>query len=255
VSNPRLLVCRTKAMGVKNPRFPVCRTKAIGMDQSKLISLSSPQVRVLGETYTLEDEEDMATRDVASVSVGQGRYRIELNRARAGNWVLLEGVDQPINKTATITQVRHTTIGWGVWNQTGASHAAIWTAEGLVQHKAHWALCPVVETWSLCSPWLWWGGQVRGNDDATIFRPLSFNTTPVMKLAVEPLNPAELPKMVEGLRKIRKSYPAAQTKVRHSLLVTPTKSLTLVRPMRDNDCPPRMLSGVLFWTRCVHATV
>lgn len=121
-------------------------------------SLPDFQVRILGENYTLQDEEDMAVCTVTSLSVPQGRFRLELNRARAGNWVLLEGVDGPINKTATIT----------------------------------------------CK---------SGNDDAAIFRPLNFNTLPVIKLAVEPLNPAELPKMVEGLRKIRKSYPAAQTKV------------------------------------------
>ena len=37
-----------------------------------------------------------------------------------------------------------------------------------------------------------------------------------MKLAVEPLNPAELPKMVEGLRRVSKSYPMAKTKVEES---------------------------------------
>jgi len=35
----------------------------------------------------------------------------------------------------------------------------------------------------------------------------------VVKIATEPLNPSELPKMVEGLRKINKSYPLAVTKV------------------------------------------
>jgi translation elongation factor EF-G len=30
------------------------------------------------------------------------RYRIELNRVPAGNWVLIEGVDQSIVKTSTI---------------------------------------------------------------------------------------------------------------------------------------------------------
>lgn len=29
----------------------------------------------------------------------------------------------------------------------------------------------------------------------------------VVKIATEPLNPSELPKMVEGLRKLNKSYP------------------------------------------------
>ena len=37
-----------------------------------------------------------------------------------------------------------------------------------------------------------------------------------MKVAVEPLNPAELPKMVEGLRCVSKSYPMSKTKVEES---------------------------------------
>lgn len=34
------------------------------------------------------------------------RYQIEVNRVPAGNWVLIEGCDQPIVKTATITEPR-----------------------------------------------------------------------------------------------------------------------------------------------------
>lgn len=37
-----------------------------------------------------------------------------------------------------------------------------------------------------------------------------------MKVACEPLNPSDLPKMLEGLRKINKSYPLTQTKVEES---------------------------------------
>jgi len=55
-----------------------------------------------------------------------------------------------------------------------------------------------------------------GDDPAHIFKPLTFDNAAVVKLAVEPLNPAELPKMTEGLRKISKSYPLAQTKVEES---------------------------------------
>jgi hypothetical protein len=40
----------------------------------------------------------------------------------------------------------------------------------------------------------------------------------VVKIATEPLHPSELPKMVEGLRKINKSYPLAVTKVRWTLV-------------------------------------
>lgn len=53
-------------------------------------------------------------------------------------------------------------------------------------------------------------------EDTYIFRPLSHMTQSVLKVAVEPLNPSELPKMLEGLRKINKSYPLAITKVEES---------------------------------------
>ena len=33
------------------------------------------------------------------------RYRIEVNRVPAGNWILMEGVDEPVVKTSTITEV------------------------------------------------------------------------------------------------------------------------------------------------------
>jgi U5 small nuclear ribonucleoprotein component len=57
------------------------------------------------------------------------------------------------------------------------------------------------------------GANINGID---IFKPLDFNTEAVIKVACEPLNPSELPKMVDGLRKISKSYPLAQTRVEES---------------------------------------
>jgi len=56
----------------------------------------------------------------------------------------------------------------------------------------------------------------HGADDACIFRPLKFNTVSTVKVAIEPINPSELPKMLDGLRKINKSYPLAVTKVEES---------------------------------------
>lgn len=41
-------------------------------------------------------------------------------------------------------------------------------------------------------------------EEVHVFRPLRFQTRSVMKIATEPLQPSELPKMVEGLRKINK---------------------------------------------------
>jgi U5 small nuclear ribonucleoprotein component len=37
-----------------------------------------------------------------------------------------------------------------------------------------------------------------------------------MKLSMEPLNPADLPKMVEGLRRVSKAYPMIRTRVEES---------------------------------------
>lgn len=90
----------------------------------------------------------------------QGRYKIEVDMMTAGNWVMIEGIDQSITKTATVV---HTNF-----------------------------------------------------KDVDIFRPLEFHTEAVVKIACEPLNPSELPKMLEGLRKISKSYPLAKTKVEES---------------------------------------
>ncbi|KAH9564128.1 hypothetical protein CY35_04G008100 [Sphagnum magellanicum] len=118
-------------------------------------------VRVLGEGYSPDDEEDMAVKEVTKLWVYQSRYRIPVSTAPAGSWVLIEGVDASITKTAT-----------------------------------------------LCPEFL--------DEDVYIFRPLQFNTLSVVKTATEPLNPSELPKMVEGLRKISKSYPLAITKVEES---------------------------------------
>lgn len=85
------------------------------------------------------------------------RYKIEVNRVPAGNWVLIEGIDQSVVKTSTIT-------------------------------------------------------STKTRDDLYIFRPLRFNTQSIIKIAVEPVNPSELPKMLDGLRKVNKSYPLVSTK-------------------------------------------
>lgn len=130
------------------------------------------RVKVLGEAYTPDDDEDMAFATVSSVWIPRGRTRTEVMMARAGNWVLLGGVDSDINKTATI-------VGAGKSN---------------------------------------FGGD-DGDGEIHIFSPLKFPQAggeATMKLAVEPLNPAELPKMIEGLRRVSKSYPMSTTRVEES---------------------------------------
>ncbi|ELU06359.1 hypothetical protein CAPTEDRAFT_158714 [Capitella teleta] len=123
---------------------------------------ANAQVRVLGENYSLQDEEDSRHGQVGRLWISEARYKVQVNRVPAGNWVLIEGVDEPIMKTATITDPSALT------------------------------------------------------DQAHIFRPLKFNTSSVIKIAVEPVNPSELPKMLDGLRKISKSYPLITTKVEES---------------------------------------
>ncbi len=122
--------------------------------------LRGAPVRVLGEAYREEDEEDHADCTATALSVGQGRYRVEVDRVPAGNWVLIDGVDAAIAKSATIVDV--------------------------------------------------------GAREVAIMAPLKHNTIAVMKVAVEPLNPSELPKMLDGLRKVSKSYPLCTTKVEES---------------------------------------
>ncbi|CAG8836006.1 6476_t:CDS:2, partial [Racocetra persica] len=61
-------------------------------------------VRVLGEGYSIDDEEDMTVQEVLDVWIFESRYRIGVDGVPAGNWVLLGGVDNSIVKTATITE-------------------------------------------------------------------------------------------------------------------------------------------------------
>lgn len=131
-------------------------------------------VKVLGENYSLSDDEDMLVREVSHLWIYQGRYRVEVQSVPAGNWVLIGGVDPSIRKTATITSLaRHP-------NYAGNPRA------------------------------------VEDDDDIEIFGKLRFPISAVIRVACEPLNPSELPKMLEGLRKIDKSYPLMKTKVEDS---------------------------------------
>ncbi|CUM45446.1 uncharacterized protein AC631_02080 [Debaryomyces fabryi] len=52
--------------------------------------------------------------------------------------------------------------------------------------------------------------------DFKIFRPSSYERQSVFKVAIEPANPSELPKLLEGLRKLNKAYLACTIKVEES---------------------------------------
>lgn len=119
------------------------------------------QVKVLGEGYSPEDEEDMMKATIEDIWVSEARYFIPTEEAPAGNLVLIGGVDAPISKTATLA-------------------------------------------------------PADVDEDLYIFRPIKHVTESVLKIAIEPVMPSELPKMLSGLRSINKSYPLATTKVEES---------------------------------------
>lgn len=121
------------------------------------------QVRVLGEGYTPEDEEDMVIATISDTWIAETCYNIPTSGVPAGNWVLLGGVDNSIVKTATLIPLK-----------------------------------------------------LEDDEEAYIFRPIRHMTESVFKVAVEPVNPSELPKMLDGLRKVNKSYPLISTKVEES---------------------------------------
>ena len=144
------------------------------------------RVRVLGEGFVPnEDDEDTAVATIESIAIPRGRNRTQVTLATAGNWVLLTGVDATIAKTATIVGKNAANS-----NKTDGDEGATLDDENEEEEN------PV-----------------------HIFAPLKFpfaGGESTMKLALEPLNPAELPKMVQGLRSVSKAYPMVKTRVEES---------------------------------------
>jgi U5 small nuclear ribonucleoprotein component len=118
-------------------------------------------VRVLGEGYSLDDEEDMTETKVSQLWIPHTRYKVPVDAVPAGNWVLMAGIGASIVKSATVFSTSF-------------------------------------------------------KQDAYIFKPMKYISQPVFKVAVEPINPSELPKLLDGLRKVNKTYPLLQTKVEES---------------------------------------
>ncbi|KAJ3874831.1 P-loop containing nucleoside triphosphate hydrolase protein [Lentinula edodes] len=119
------------------------------------------EIKVLGEGFSPEDEEDMVKSTVEDLWISEARYFIPTDEIPAGNLVLIGGVDASISKTATLA---------------AADYA----------------------------------------DDLYTFRPIKHMTESVLKIAIEPIAPSELPKMLSGLRSINRSYPLVSTKVEES---------------------------------------
>lgn len=54
------------------------------------------------------------------------------------------------------------------------------------------------------------GGTITTFKDAHNLRVMKFSVSPVVRIAVEPKNPGDLPKLVEGLKRLAKSDPMVQ---------------------------------------------
>ncbi|RKP12914.1 P-loop containing nucleoside triphosphate hydrolase protein [Piptocephalis cylindrospora] len=120
-------------------------------------------IQVLGQGYSQADEEEMAPATVDALWLHCSRYRIPIEEAGPGAWVLLAGVDATILGTATLLDLSIPRESRGIF---------------------------------------------RGLDWA--------GATPTFKVAVEPVNPTELPKMLEGLRRVNRTYPMSVTRVEES---------------------------------------
>ena len=142
---------------------------ALGRVLSGTIKLGE-KLKIFGETYA-ENDEDVASATLSGLYIHQTRYMISATSAPAGSIVLLEGVDESISKTCTITSFT--------------------AAPSLLR------VDPELKT-------------------LATFSKLRIPTLAVVKIAVEPYNPAELPKLVDGLRKVNKTYPLLSTHVEES---------------------------------------
>ena len=57
------------------------------------------EIKVLGETYSLDDQEDSAVKTITRLWLHQSRYRVEVTEVPAGCWALIEGIDSVLVKT------------------------------------------------------------------------------------------------------------------------------------------------------------
>lgn len=59
-------------------------------------------------------------------------------------------------------------------------------------------------------------GTITDHEDACTIKDMKFSVSPVVRVAVEPKNPADLPKLVEGLKRLAKSDPLCQCYIEES---------------------------------------
>merc|ERR1711981_700459 len=60
------------------------------------------------------------------------------------------------------------------------------------------------------------GGTITDDESASVIRIMKFSASPVVRIAVEPKNAGDLPKLVEGLKRLSKSDPCVQCYIEES---------------------------------------
>ena len=157
-----------------------------------------------GAAHCDESVAAMACGRCPTPSIVRRYGRVYSGRIKAGNRVRVLGEayspEDPEDQRPCIVQGVGVCHGRHVTEVLEAGPGNCVVLEGVGQHVAKTAT--IVDDSS--------------DDPCAIFEPPRFDDQAIVKLAVEPLNPAELPKMTEGLRKISKSYPLARTKVEES---------------------------------------
>jgi len=78
--------------------------------------------------------------------------------------------------------------------------------------------CPCGNTVALVGidQYLLKSGTISDNEGAHNLRVMKFSVSPVVRVAVEPKNPSELPKLVEGLKRLSKSDPCVKCYIEES---------------------------------------
>uniref|UniRef100_A0A3B0MWN7 U5 snRNP subunit, putative n=1 Tax=Theileria annulata TaxID=5874 RepID=A0A3B0MWN7_THEAN len=186
------------------------------------------KVKLLGPSYTLDDDEDVIIRNISNIWIYEGRYRIEVTNMTAGNWVMLSGIDLSHYKITTIVNSSSTVLGPATTNGPNTNtngpntntngpntntNGPNTNTNGVYNNKE--APFGAVDTGAV-------GASTVTEDPVTEELELMNIITnikcirPIFKIGLEPLNPNELPKMINGLRSIEKSYPGSLVKVEES---------------------------------------
>ena len=168
-------------------------------------------VQILGESYSPHDTEDSHIGVIDNIFVGCGRFNIEISHVIAGNLILIEGIDNGILKSATLFDLNI--------SNNKAKIAARINQNKIVKSNGNGNANANIDM------------DIDIGLDMNIFRKLSFDNISTIRIAIEPLKPSDLPKLIDALRCVCKSYPSVYNKVEES-----GEHVILVNGELSGDC-------------------